>query len=49
MYEGMKILIERDGAQWTAKDPDLFVNLMESNIGFGETIEAAVIDFMSQF
>lgn len=44
----MKIKIDRDGNQFVAIDEDTFINLQESETGFGDTEEEAIADLKEQ-
>jgi hypothetical protein len=45
-YVGMKIVIGRDGDQYTAFEEGRFVNIQESRIGFGHSVQEAVSEFL---
>lgn len=44
----MNIKIDRDGNQFVAIDEDTFIDLQESEAGFGDTEEEAIADLKAQ-
>lgn len=41
-----EIKIFKDGSDWCAVRPDFFINIQESNAGFGDTPQAALADLL---
>jgi hypothetical protein len=44
-WDRLQISLDRDGNQWCAKGPD-FINLMVSDIGFGDSIAIAIVSYL---